>query len=761
MNSLWSANNITCNTHFFEMEVDCDHCASLVTIGHNMRVGSRPFKFFNMWLKHEVFTNILTNHWFQDLHGTPQFRLACKLKRLKGPLKELNYNAFGHISEKAKAANIEYKRVHALLLLSPLDEDIKNEVALAKKSALYLKKVEEDFFRKKAKANHLFQSDRGTKYFHSIVRKNVVKNSIMSIKLANGYPTTSLDQVGCEFVSFYTDLFGSSDPNVEIDPDIILSGKCIDSSKATEVIAPISDIEIKNVLFDIGDNKSPGPDGYTSAFFKHNWDIVGHDVILAVRGFFNSGKLLKQTNHTVVALIPKTSHDPSAADFRPISCTNVIYKVITKIIASRMIPCLPELIDPSQGAFIDGRLMLDNVFIAQELVKGYTRKRMSPRSMIKVDLRKAYDTISWDFLKSVLLTIGFPTRFVQWIMECVSTSSYSISINGILHGHIKGKRGLRQGDPMSPLLFVVCLEYFSRLLHMRNKVSSFKFHPKCGKLNISHVAYADDRMLFSRGDYPSIKVLIDALEQFGTVSGLRVNFDKSNIFLGGLVDHDLAHILDLIDFKEGTFPVRYVGIPLAPLKIAVAQYAPLLESITNFITAWNTKSLFYAGRVKLIKSVIQGVHSFWLQALPIPKTVLDRITSICRIFLWGCKFARVAWADICLPKEEGGLGIHDNRVWNSALLAKTLWNIHIKKDNLWVRWIHGVYLNGKGVWEFTPHKRDSQLIKKIARIRDQILSHFANIHDAVTFLNGCQINGKLSSAKVYNLLGMKVMFGIK
>ncbi|CAH9101718.1 unnamed protein product [Cuscuta europaea] len=185
-------------------------------------------------------------------------------------------------------------------------------------------------------------------------------------------------------------------------------------------------------------------------------------------------------------------------------------------------------------------------------------------------------------------------------------------------------------------------------------------------------------------------------------------------------------------------------------------------TITHHTTmAQNTIGRWSQARRSRMFLNIEGVHSFWLQALPIPKTVLDRITSICRIFLWGCKFARVAWADICLPKEEGGLGIHDNRVWNSALLAKTLWNIHIKKDNLWVRWIHGVYLNGKGVWEFTPHKRDSQLIKKIARIRDQILSHFANIHDAVTFLNGCQINGKLSSAKVYNLLGMKVMFGIK
>ncbi|CAH9111778.1 unnamed protein product [Cuscuta europaea] len=420
-----------------------------------------------------------------------------------------------------------------------------------------------------------------------------------------------------------------------------------------------------------------------------------------------------------------------------------------------MIPCLPKLIDPSQGAFVDGRLMLDNVFLAQELLKGYSRKHMSPRSLIKVDLRKAYDTIFWSFLEKILMAIGFPERFVKWIMECVSTSSFSISINGILHGNFKGKRGLRQGDPMSPLLFVICLEYLSRLLHNRTNTTAFKFHPKCGKLKITHVAYADDLMLFSKGDFPFIKVLIDALDEFGNVSGLKLNFDKSSIFLGELTDYELNYILHMIDFKEGSFPVRYLGIPLAHLKISVAQYAPLLDSITNYITAWNTRTLSYAGRVELIKSVIQGVHSFWLQALPIPKAVLDRITYICRIFLWGCKCARVAWADVCLPLEEGGLGIHDTHIWNSALLAKPLWDIHTKKDNLWVRWIHGVYLNGRGVWEFTPHKRDSQLIKKIVLIRDQIVSHFDNTQAAIDYLDTIHTNGKLSSAKVYNLLKIK------
>ncbi|CAH9145483.1 unnamed protein product [Cuscuta epithymum] len=752
INSFWSTLDIECKTHFHDFELESDHVASMVSIGKTCGAASRPFKFFNMWLNHENFNAILTTHWDREVYGSSQFILAKKLKDLKKPLRELNKLHFGHISERVKDSKKEYKRLLGLSILSPLDETIKEELLLIKKKLLNLKVAEEDFFKQKAKANHLVQSDKCTKYFHAIVKKNMARNSITALKLQNGISTTSIDQVATELVNFYTNLFGAYYPTSGLDPSVVASGRCLPASATPGLVAPITDLEIKEALFDIGDNKSPGPDGYTSAFFKKKWNTVGFDFTRAVRGFFGSGRLLKQTNHTVIALIPKTNHSPTPADFRPIACTNVVYKVITKIISKRMIPCLPDLIDHAQGAFVDGRLMIDNVFVAQELIKGYSRKRASPRCMIKVDLRKAYDTISWDFLAAMLTHLGFPGRFIHWIMECVTTPSYSISINGVLHGHFEGKRGLRQGDPMSPLLFVLCLEYFSRLLNIRTKNPMFKHHPLCGSLNISHVAYADDLMLFSRGDTTSIQILTQALEDFGNISGLRVNYDKSNIFLGGNAYYDLDTILELVDFKIGTFPVKYLGVPLAPLKLSVAQYAPLLESITTFINAWSIKSLSYAGRVELIKSVIQGVHSFWLHMFPIPNVILDRITSICRIFLWGSKFARVAWADICLPKEEGGLGIHDTKVWNKALLSKTFWDIHTKKDTLWVKWVHGVYLKGRCVWEFVPHERDSQLFKKIAQIRDEILSKFQDIPSAILGLSAFQMNGKLVSSKVYDLL---------
>lgn len=197
---------------------------------------------------------------------------------------------------------------------------------------------------------------------------------------------------------------------------------------------------------------------------------------------------------------------PTVGDYRPIACCNVLYKIITKILANRLAPALDSVIHEAQAAFVQGRSLAENVLLAQELIRQYNRKRVSPRCVIKVDIKKAYDSVSRDFLENALLAIGLPDQFVGWIMECVSTTSFSIRINGDFHGFFRGERGLRQGDPLSPYFFVTCMEYFSRLLDRATRQSEFNYHPRCGAQRITHLIYADDFMVFSRGDMTSIRI---------------------------------------------------------------------------------------------------------------------------------------------------------------------------------------------------------------------------------------------------------------
>lgn len=184
----------------------------------------------------------------------------------------------------------------------------------------------------------------------------------------------------------------------------------------------------------------------------------------------------------------------------------------------------------------------------------------------------------------------------------------------------------------------------------------------------------------------------DAINRFGKASGLHANALKSNIFLAGVDEEVRADILNLMGFSTGNMPFRHLGIPLSGEYLKRADYAPLLDRITSTLKAWADLCLSYAGKLEIIKTVIQGIQSFWLGIMPISTAVADRITALCRRFLWGGDNAKVSWKTVCLSKKEGGVGLRDIKAWNDALLMKTLWHLQTKKDSLWCKWIHHTYI---------------------------------------------------------------------
>ena len=266
------------------------------------------------------------------------------------------------------------------------------------------------------------------------MKRNKGRGYVAAISKEDGSLTCSTEEVASEFLLYFQRLLGSDSQVEHIDSHVLQCGEAISSNQASDLIKVVSSEEIKEALFSIGNDKSPGPDGYSALFFKRAWDIIGMQLCDAVKEFFSSGSLLKQINHTLIALVPKSSHANSVCDFRPISCCNVIYKVISKILALRLRPVLGGIIDPAQSAFMEGRSMIENIHLVQELLRKYNRKRISPRCLIKVDLRKAYDSVSWEFIAEVMTGLKFPDIFIGWVMECVTSPSYSIALNGGVWG---------------------------------------------------------------------------------------------------------------------------------------------------------------------------------------------------------------------------------------------------------------------------------------------------------------------------------------
>ncbi|XP_022849889.1 uncharacterized protein LOC111371978 [Olea europaea var. sylvestris] len=354
VNDFWMHMGFSSSAEFLPSGCLSDHSPCIVSIFTCDEVKKKPFKFFNMWTKHKKFHETVLSTWNLYIRGTKQFSLCKKLQRLKGVLKELNVKHFGHISSRAEVAKKALVESQLVLHDDPTNLHLQNEVARLRKEAINLSEAERSFYFQQAKCAYLKNSDKCTKFFHSIVKRNNKRNFIAVVLKRDGSYTSSQKQVADEFVHLYSELFGRD--NEEL---------------ATSLTRDVSEQEIKDALFSIGDDKSPGPDGYTSCFFKEAWDIVGNDFMEAIYEFFASRSLLKQTNHTIIALIPKTNHATSVNDYRPIACCNVFYKVITKILASRLGPTLGSIIDQAQAAFIEGRSMVENIHLVQELVRKY------------------------------------------------------------------------------------------------------------------------------------------------------------------------------------------------------------------------------------------------------------------------------------------------------------------------------------------------------------------------------------------------------
>lgn len=216
------------------------------------------------------------------------------------------------------------------------------------------------------------------------------------------------------------------------------------------LIAEVSIDEVQRTLKTMLRNKTPRPDGYTVEFFITAWEVIGPLFVEAVQEFFLSGYLLKQLNATALTLVPKIPQPTKDTDFRPIACCNVVYKCISKILANRLKILPPHLISGNQSAFIAGRHIMDNILLAQEIIRDYGRQGGRPRCAIKLDIKKAFDSVSWQFTLNILQHMQFPPIYIGWIKECITTPVFFSCLNGQLEGFIKGGKGIRQGDPLSP-----------------------------------------------------------------------------------------------------------------------------------------------------------------------------------------------------------------------------------------------------------------------------------------------------------------------
>ncbi|CAJ2667239.1 unnamed protein product [Trifolium pratense] len=504
-----------------------------------------------------------------------------------------------------------------------------------------------------------------------------------------------------------------------------LQFKRLNHIECCSLIKPFTEAEVKSAVWDCDSYKSPGPDGINFGFFKDFWTELRGDVMRFISDFHRNGKLTKGINSTFIALIPKVDSPQRLNDFRPISLVSSIYKILAKVLANRLRLVIGSVISESQTAFVKDRQILDGILIANEVVDE-ARKSKKELMLFKVDFEKAYDSVDWSYLDKVMERMSFPTLWRKWIKECVGTATASILVNGSPTDEFPLERGLRQGDPLSPFLFLLAAEGLNVLMEAmvaRNLFVGYSLG-ESDPVSVSHLQFADDTLLMGVKSWANVRALRALLVLFETMSGLKVNFNKSMLVGVNIPESWLGEAASALCCKVGKIPFLYLGLPIGGDSRRLGFWKSMLERLKNRLSGWKSRFLSFGGRLVLIKSVLTSLPVYALSFFKAPSGIISSIESLLINFFWGgCedfrKTAWVNWKTICLRKEYGGLGVRQLREFNVALLGKWCWRMLVDREGLWFRVLAARYGVERGRLR-DGGRRGSLWWREIVSIRDGV-----------------------------------------
>ncbi|KAG7561138.1 Reverse transcriptase zinc-binding domain [Arabidopsis thaliana x Arabidopsis arenosa] len=712
-------------TAVFDPPGDSDHSPCIITLSNFPERSKKSFKYFSFLATHPTFMSCIASAWDKEtLVGSKMFLLGEHLSEAKKACRSLNRQGFSNLQQRTSEALASLEDIQSQLLSIPSDSLFRQEHVARKKWDFFAAALE-SFFRQKSRIRWLKEGDANTRFFHRAVLAHHAKNLIKYLRGDDDSRVENVGQLKDMIVSYYSHLLGSESQSVTpFSVDTIRAihpFRCDDSLSAKLSAIPTVE-EITLSVFSMPKNKAPGPDGFPVEFFWDTWSVVKDSLISAVQEFFRTGHLLRKFNATAIILIPKDTGADRLANFRPVACCNTIYKIITRIISNRLKLFISTAVQGNQVGFIKGRLLCENVLLASELVEGFHLEGAVSRGCLQIDLTKAYDNVNWDFLINILLAMNLPSIFINWIRVCISTPSYSVAFNGELIGFFQGKKGIRQGDPMSSHLFVLIMDILAKFLDKGVINSIFQPHPKCLAPMITHLSFADDVLVFFDGSDSSIAGILSILDDFKNGSGLGINRQKTALLIDGGDFNALEALSERHGVSHGSFPVRYLGVPLMAQKMRKHDYQPLLDRINFKFSSWTVRHLSFAGRLQLLKSVIYSTINFWISIFILPNQCLLKLEQMCNAFLWkgapnSARGAKIAWDVVCSSKECGGLGLKRLASWNSVMALKLIWMLFTKAGSLWVSWVRINLIGHRNFWTLNPTYSGSWIWKKLCKLR--------------------------------------------
>lgn len=317
--------------------------------------------------------------------------------------------------------------------------------------------------------------------------------------------------------------------------------------------------------------------------------------------------------------------------------------------------------------------------------------------------------------------MGLPSQFIRWIYLCVSTASFSVAVNGELAGFFPSARGIPQGCSLLPYLYVIVSNVLSNMLNQAAADGKFGYHSRCKEVQLTHLSFADDILVFTDGTAVSLNGVLTVMDQFAGLSGLHINASKSFIFTAGANSHHLIQAALEKGLTVATLPIRYLGMPLTTRVWSKTDYEPLIDKLRKKFLSWTHKALSFAGCLQLIKTTITSTVNFWSSAFILPKGCLDTIESMCAAFLWSGSpsvtyRAKVSWDDVCFPKEEGGLGLRKLRDTSRVFALRLIWLLFTQTGSFWVAWTNKYLLKDGTYWDAKDGTAGSWAWRKLLKL---------------------------------------------
>ncbi|XP_024636247.1 uncharacterized protein [Medicago truncatula] len=700
-NQLWLnfCSTMSCSTL---TKLSSDHFPLLLEFQYNECNFKSHFKFMKMWSLKDDCRSLIANSWNANVIGCPMFVLNKKLKILKENLKVWNKNCFGNVQTMVRDAE---KKVNVIQTKIQNDGHTESLLSQEKKAQADMEgalKIQDWFWQEKAKVNWHTDGDRNTAYFHRATKIKNATKLISSLRI-HDQVTTNQQQISDHIVQYFNNLFCANSAVLQ-DPllvEEVIPNLVTDSINTMLTMLP-SQLEIKNAVFDLNKEGASGPDGFGAFFYQTYWDIVSIDVTNAVLEFFTKSWLLPNFNANTLILIPKNPNADTVDQYRPIAMANFKFKIISKIIADRLAKILPGIISEEQRGFIQGRNIKDCICLASEASNLLNKKSYGGNLALKIDISKAFDTMDWKFLLKVLKCFGFNDTFCTWIDVILKSATLSISINGKLHGYFHCDRGVRQGDPLSPLLFCIAEDVLSRSISKLVEDGKLDLIQASRNVSLpSHSLYADDIMVYCKGKHSCLIALKELFQRYALASGQMISASKSIIFSGSIPHARLSQIANFIGFKIGQLPFTYLGVPIFKGKPKVVYFQPVADKVRLKLAAWKASLLSIAGRVQLVKSVVQGMLIHSITVYSWPTSLLRDLEKYIKNFIWSGdtskrKLVTVSWKNICKPYDEGGLGIRSLIKLNEASNLKLCWNL-ANSDMQWARILRSRTVRGSNI----------------------------------------------------------------